>query len=487
MYTNPDEESEAAWTRLIVAFVEGRTEEIEAARVKTVDKGRIRLLSCDFWLWPFAATLASVPGVIFVPSGTNAITGAKELRDEIWCVAEIHGLKPVMNNELLEQLYEREQLGLMWQREQYTKWHPGHVRLLVICATPQASSSKHGRPSFYAEPFTRQDDLYRAVMRAVLGRSPGRPGDAKKDNLEAIASCGVFVVEMPVEVDEDGHDGEESSETWASCIEQIGRAWPEHVVIIGSDDIFSLLPPEVTAGFPFAEPLPFPRGPGLYVVIGGVRRALGGAHIEEGHQPQAFDQLHLYEADGIWPRFVDALAFASRIYRGWRVPYLGHALGVASIVIAAGGNEDLAVAALMHRAFTDLGGPHGPDGSELDLSIEGRFGSRVAWLVRACALPDEPGQQSWRERREGYLEDMEEARTDVLLLVLADHLQTVRQMSLDYEHVGKGLWTKLNTTRDDQLWYSVALADLFKRRSPGPLAEELSDLIDRIARRTGEI
>ena len=57
-------------------------------------------------------------------------------------------------------------------------------------------------------------------------------------------------------------------------------------------------------------------------------------------------------------RFEDALIFASQLHSEQErkvsgTPYIGHLLGVASIVIEHGGNENEAIAALLHDAIED--------------------------------------------------------------------------------------------------------------------------------------
>jgi len=76
-------------------------------------------------------------------------------------------------------------------------------------------------------------------------------------------------------------------------------------------------------------------------------------------------------------RFEKALVYAARIH-GKQVrkrthrPYIGHLLSVASIVIEFDGDEDMAIAALLHDAVEDQGGlPRLRD-------IRRRFGKRVA-------------------------------------------------------------------------------------------------------------
>src|SRR3546814_5300422 len=60
-------------------------------------------------------------------------------------------------------------------------------------------------------------------------------------------------------------------------------------------------------------------------------------------------------------RFDEALAYASRLHReqrrkGTSIPYVSHLLSVAALVLEHGGNEDQAIAGLLHDAAEDQGG-----------------------------------------------------------------------------------------------------------------------------------
>jgi (p)ppGpp synthase/HD superfamily hydrolase len=75
--------------------------------------------------------------------------------------------------------------------------------------------------------------------------------------------------------------------------------------------------------------------------------------------------------------FDDALTYASELHRtqtrkGGEIPYVGHLLSVAGLVIEAGGSETQAVAALLHDAAEDQGG------EKTLAEIRSRFGSEVA-------------------------------------------------------------------------------------------------------------
>src|SRR3954468_23663070 len=83
-------------------------------------------------------------------------------------------------------------------------------------------------------------------------------------------------------------------------------------------------------------------------------------------------------------RFNDALVFTAELHflqmrKGeGEIPYISHLLGVASLVLEAGGDEDMAIAALLHDAVEDQGG------IETLGKIRRRFGERVAHIVEGC-------------------------------------------------------------------------------------------------------
>jgi (p)ppGpp synthase/HD superfamily hydrolase len=79
-------------------------------------------------------------------------------------------------------------------------------------------------------------------------------------------------------------------------------------------------------------------------------------------------------------RFEKALIFAKRKHAGQTrkktaVPYISHLLGVAGLVLEAGGDEDLAIAALLHDVVEDCGG------APMLKEVRRQFGRRVAHVV----------------------------------------------------------------------------------------------------------
>src|SRR5579863_4596913 len=126
-------------------------------------------------------------------------------------------------------------------------------------------------------------------------------------------------------------------------------------------------------------------------------------------------------------RFNEAFLFASRkhagqVRKGTPAPYISHLMGVAGIVLEAGGDEDLAIAALLHDVVEDCGG------APVLKEVRRCFGKRVAHLVDGCTQEvDLP----WRERREKYIKHLRHADADTRLVSAADKLHNARHVLTD--------------------------------------------------------
>jgi (p)ppGpp synthase/HD superfamily hydrolase len=82
-------------------------------------------------------------------------------------------------------------------------------------------------------------------------------------------------------------------------------------------------------------------------------------------------------------RFTDAMKLSSQLHstqlrKGTNIPYISHLLGVTSLVLEHGGNEDEAISAMLHDAVEDQGGQ-----KTLEL-IHIQFGENVAAIVEGC-------------------------------------------------------------------------------------------------------
>jgi (p)ppGpp synthase/HD superfamily hydrolase len=159
------------------------------------------------------------------------------------------------------------------------------------------------------------------------------------------------------------------------------------------------------------------------------------------------------------------------------VPYVAHLLGVASLVLEDGGDEDEAVAALLHDVVEDQGGQ-----PRLD-EIEREFGPRVAHIVEGCTDAYVVPKPPWRKRKEDYIRAIPFKDESTRRVSLADKLYNARTILLDYRRVGEELWTRFNSD-SDQLWYYRALASAFRETTDSPLVDELDRVVTELERLT---
>jgi len=171
-------------------------------------------------------------------------------------------------------------------------------------------------------------------------------------------------------------------------------------------------------------------------------------------------------------RFLRAFLFAAEKHSGQvrkasTTPYIAHLMGVASLTLEFGGDEDMAIAALLHDVVEDCGG------APMLREVKKRFGSRVAKIVDGCTDSDVEPKPPWRERKETYIRHLKDADAETRLVSAADKLNNVRSILSDYREVGESIWTRFNGGRDGTLWYYRALVREFRRGKPNRLIHEL--------------
>lgn len=171
------------------------------------------------------------------------------------------------------------------------------------------------------------------------------------------------------------------------------------------------------------------------------------------------------------PRFLRAFEFAAEKHKGQArkastTPYIAHLMGVASLVLEFGGDEDLAIAALLHDVVEDCGG------EPMLKEVRRGFGTRVAKIVDGCTDTYETPKPPWRERKENYIRHLKSADAGTRLVSAADKLNNVRSIVADYREVGEMVWQRFNGGRDGTLWYYCALLDEFQRTKSNRLVRE---------------
>ena len=144
------------------------------------------------------------------------------------------------------------------------------------------------------------------------------------------------------------------------------------------------------------------------------------------------------------------------------IPYLSHLMGTSAIVLEYGGDEDQAIAGLLHDAAEDAGG-------EARLAhIAAEFGDAVAAMVESLsdAMPENKADKPpWFRRKVDYHRHLAELGvhgSPALLVSAADKLHNLQTSRADHRRVGGEFWGRFNDDagREGTLWNYVELADV---------------------------
>jgi (p)ppGpp synthase/HD superfamily hydrolase len=191
-------------------------------------------------------------------------------------------------------------------------------------------------------------------------------------------------------------------------------------------------------------------------------------------------------------RFDAAILYAHSVHRDQRrkgngSPYLGHLLGVASIVLDDGGSEDEAIGALLHDAAEDHGGRE-----QLE-RIRAQFGDAVAKIVEDCTDSWETPKRPWLERKRDYVEHARGLPLSSLRVAAADKVHNAYAILRDLRNTGDKVWERFNAPADDVIAYYESIIRAFRdsgsgqtnRHGGSKLVEELERIVKGIQREMG--
>jgi (p)ppGpp synthase/HD superfamily hydrolase len=180
-------------------------------------------------------------------------------------------------------------------------------------------------------------------------------------------------------------------------------------------------------------------------------------------------------------RFDEALQYASNLHRsqtrkGGDIPYVGHLLSVASLVLEGGGTETQAIAGLLHDAAEDQG-----RGGRTLAEIREKFGDDVATIVSECSDTEEVPKPPWDERKKKYIDHLAYVSEATILVSLADKVDNARALLRDHRLVGPKLWDRFSVHDPQQhLWYYGSLLAAFKEKNQTWLVDELERVVDEL-------
>ncbi len=190
-------------------------------------------------------------------------------------------------------------------------------------------------------------------------------------------------------------------------------------------------------------------------------------------------------------KFQEAITLAADLHsdqvrKGTDIPYIGHLLSVAGLVLEFGGDESQAIAAVLHDLVEDqahkLGGA-----DKAYAEIDTRFGPEVTRIVASCTDAEGDGtgiKPPWKQRKVAYIEHIPHVDARAALVSICDKIHNARSISSDLRQVGLSVFDRFSADRDAVLWYYRALADSFAAHHPSAAATEFVHVVSELERQT---
>lgn len=183
-------------------------------------------------------------------------------------------------------------------------------------------------------------------------------------------------------------------------------------------------------------------------------------------------------------RFDEAFIYAHDAHRAQTrketsIPYIGHLMGVASIVLDDGGTEEEAIAALLHDSAEDAGGRQRLE------DIRQRFGDGVAKIVADCTDSWTQPKEPWAVRKQKYIEHARTLSPSSLRVSAADKVHNTYAILRDLRNIGDNVWKRFSAGPDDVLAYYQGLVRAYREAGGGHLVDELDRIVRGIEREIG--
>lgn len=155
-------------------------------------------------------------------------------------------------------------IELSWYAEQRAAHRPSPVRVLLVGeSAPDPGATE--RRFFYAPVLDRRDNLFRGVVAALYGCSPGRAGDSKAPLLSRLKSDGVFLIDLvpfPVNGLSPRERAKARRDHLDACVRQACELAPSGIAVCHGPSFHVLAAPMRAAGLPLLheQMIPFPIG-----------------------------------------------------------------------------------------------------------------------------------------------------------------------------------------------------------------------------------
>lgn len=168
-----------------------------------------------------------------------------------------------------------------------------------------------------------------------------------------------------------------------------------------------------------------------------------------------------------------AFLFALKVHGGQTrkdgKPYITHPFSVAMELAKNGANDELICAGLLHDTIED--GGVSPD------ELKREFGEEVLRLV---LFDTENKKLSWKERKDATLLALENCDRECAMLICADKLSNIRDLSEGLEAEGEAVWNKFKYGRDRQEWLFREYVEVLSRLSDLRMYYEFKQAVETV-------
>lgn len=183
-------------------------------------------------------------------------------------------------------------------------------------------------------------------------------------------------------------------------------------------------------------------------------------------------------------KFLDkVIEFATKAHEGQKrklqaLDYIAHPFSVAMILSQSGCSEEIIAGGLLHDTLEDT--------NVTAEDIQKAFGDNVLKIVLgATELPQ--STHNWEERKKASIEKTKTVSEGSKWVILADKIQNLRSLLVQYENQGEEVWNGFKRGKDKQEWYYRSILNSIVENSENiknpkfkELILEYEDLLNKI-------
>lgn len=159
-----------------------------------------------------------------------------------------------------------------------------------------------------------------------------------------------------------------------------------------------------------------------------------------------------------------------------KTPYLAHLLAVTALVLEDGGSETEAIAALLHDAVEDQGG------LATRQIIQEQFGEAVINIIDSCTESETIPKPPWQERKQRYLQQIQQASLSAQRVSLADKLHNATDLLRALETEGDIVWQRFTEGKTGILWFYQALLEVYQSETKQSyLFRQVDKMVNQLA------